>query len=65
MDTFLDDYSRYVVAYFMAHTFEVVDNFIKSKLIIENQLIKKIKGIRTDDSGEYINKRVCRSVSED
>ena len=62
--TFLDDYSRYVVAYYVTHKSSVVDKFIEYKSMMENQLNTKIKCIRTDNGGEYINKRFCRSVSK-
>lgn len=63
--TFLDDYSRYVVAYYVTHKSDVVDKFIEYKLMMENQLNTKIKCIRTDNGGEYMNKRfaeVCRKA---
>ena len=33
--TFLDEYKRYVVAYYIAHKSKVVDKFIEFKMIIE------------------------------
>ena len=33
--TFLDDFSRYVVAYYIAHKSEVVDMFIEYKMMME------------------------------
>ena len=50
--TFLDDFSRYVVAYYIAHKSDVVDKFIEYKSMMENQLSTKIKCIRTDNGGE-------------
>lgn len=41
--TFLDDYSRYVVAYYVTHKSDVVDKFIEYKSMMENQLNTKIK----------------------
>ena len=61
--TFIDDYSRYVVAYFIVSKSEVYDKFIDYKALMENQLDTKIKCIRTDNGGEYINKKfasLCR-----
>ena len=43
--TVLDDYSRYVVAYYVTHKSDVVDKF---------QLNTKIKCICTDNGGEYM-----------
>uniref|UniRef100_A0AAV1V209 Polyprotein n=1 Tax=Peronospora matthiolae TaxID=2874970 RepID=A0AAV1V209_9STRA len=63
--TFLDDCSGYVVAYYIPHKSNVVDKFIKYKSMMENQLNNKIKCIRTDNGGEYINNRFtenCRKA---
>ena len=46
--TFLDVYSRYVVAYYIAHKSNDVDKFIGYKSMIESQLSTKIKYVRTD-----------------
>ena len=56
--TFLDDYSRYVVAQYISHKFNVVDNFIENKSMMDNQLSTNIECVHTDDRGEYINKRL-------
>uniref|UniRef100_A0AAV1U517 Polyprotein n=1 Tax=Peronospora matthiolae TaxID=2874970 RepID=A0AAV1U517_9STRA len=61
--TFIDDYSRYIVAYYIENKSEVTDRFIEYKALMENQLSKKIKCIRTDNGTEYVNRRfsgVCR-----
>ena len=47
--TFIDDFSRYVVVYYIENKSEVTDRFIKYKALMENQLSKKIKRIRTDN----------------
>ncbi|KAI9919777.1 hypothetical protein PsorP6_017632 [Peronosclerospora sorghi] len=41
--TFIEDYSRYTVAYFLTHKSEVVDRFMYFKALMENQLEYKIK----------------------
>ena len=56
MVTFLDDYSCHVVSCYIAHKSDVVDKFIEYKSMMENQLSTKIKCVRTDNGGEYINK---------
>ena len=39
--TFIDDFSQYVVAYYIAYKSEVVDMFIEYKMMMENQLSAK------------------------
>ena len=61
--TFIDDYSRYTVAYFLASKSEVLEKFVEYKAFKENQINKRIKCIRTDNGGEYTNKKftyLCR-----
>ena len=63
--TFLDDYSRYMSACYIELKSDVVDTFIGYKSMKKNQLSAKIKCIRTDNSGEYINNHfaeVCRKT---
>ena len=57
--TFVDDYLRYVVvvAYYATHKSDVVNKLIEYKSMMENQLNIKIKCIRNDNGGEYMNKR--------
>ena len=55
--TFLDDYSFFVVAYYIAHKSNVVDKFIEYKSMMKNQVSTKIKSVCTDNCGEHINKR--------
>ena len=56
--TFIDDFSRYTVVYFMAQKSEVVDKFAKYKAMMENQFDTKIKCLRTDNGKEFINKKM-------
>ena len=58
--TFINDFPRCIVAYYIENKSEVADHFIE---YMENQLSKKIKYIRTDNGTEYVNRRfsgVCR-----
>ena len=55
--TFIDDFSRFIVAYYIENKSEVTDRFIEYKALMENQLSKKIKCIRTDNGTEYVNRR--------
>nr|CCA28017.1 putative polyprotein [Albugo laibachii Nc14] len=64
MVTFIDDFSRYVVVYFITQKYEIVDQFMKYKAMMENQFNAKIKCIRTDNGVEYVNRRfskMCQS----
>ena len=51
----MDDYLRYVTVYFMKMKSQLVEYFLEYKALVENQLDKKIKCIRTDNGGEYLN----------
>ncbi|GKE18606.1 retrotransposon protein, putative, ty1-copia subclass [Tanacetum coccineum] len=53
--TFTDDYSRYGYVYLLKHKHEVFETFKVFKKIVENQLEKTIKVIRSDRGGEYIS----------
>ena len=61
--TFIDDFLRYIVTHYIENKSEVTDRFIEYKALMENQLSRKIKCIRTDNGTEYVNRRfsgVCR-----
>lgn len=51
--TFIDDFSRYVWVYPMSQKDEVLDIFLKWKILIETQTGRKIKRLRSDNGGEY------------
>ena len=53
--TFTEDFSRYGRIYLMKHKSETIDMFKGFKNEVENQLGKKIKMIRSDRGGEYLN----------
>ncbi|GKB86004.1 retrotransposon protein, putative, ty1-copia subclass [Tanacetum coccineum] len=52
--TFTDDFSRYGFVYLMKHKHEVFETFKVFQNEVENQLVKKIKVIRSDRGGEYL-----------
>lgn len=56
--TFVDDYSRYVVAYFLAKKSEVADKIKMFKALHENQWGARIKCLRSDNGTEFVNKTV-------
>ena len=51
--TFIDDCSRYTVAYLFRFKDEAFGMFLKYKAEVENQLNKKIKRLRSERGGEY------------
>lgn len=52
---FIDDYSRKTFIYFMRRKNEVFEKFKIFKALVENQTDRKIKVLRSDNGGEYIN----------
>lgn len=54
--TFIDDKSRYATVIFMQNKSEVFEHFKKYKQYVEKQTGAKIKVIRSDNGGEYVNK---------
>ena len=53
--TFIDDFSRYCWVYFVKHKSEVFGLFKVFKALVENQSGRKIKALRYDNGGEYVN----------
>ena len=51
--TFTDDYSRYGYNYLIRDKSESLDTFKIFKIEVENQLNKRIKGVRSDRGGEF------------
>jgi hypothetical protein len=51
--SFIDDFSRNTWIYFLRNKSEVFDNFKEFKALVENQIEKKIKVLRTDNGGEF------------
>ena len=50
--SFIDDFSRNTRIYFLRKKFKVFDRFKEFKALVENQIEKKIKVLRTDNGGE-------------
>ncbi|KAE9004319.1 hypothetical protein PR002_g17101 [Phytophthora rubi] len=62
--TFVDDYSKYVVAYFITKKSEVPVTFKTFINLYENQWGERIKCLRSDNATEFVNKamdRLCAS----
>nr|GFA29802.1 hypothetical protein [Tanacetum cinerariifolium] len=53
--TFTDDFSRYGYVYLLKHKHEVFKNFKVFKSIVELQVGKKIKALRSDRGGQYLS----------
>ena len=53
--TFIDDYSRCCMVYFMKHKSEVMNKLKAFETIVTNDCGHKIAALRTDNGGEYIS----------
>ena len=53
--TFIDDFTRYSYAYMISHKSQALDRFTKFMNLVENQLDKKIKTLKTDRGREYLS----------
>uniref|UniRef100_A0AAV1UDV4 Integrase catalytic domain-containing protein n=1 Tax=Peronospora matthiolae TaxID=2874970 RepID=A0AAV1UDV4_9STRA len=61
--TFVDDYSRFVAAYFMKHKSEVAARLSEFKAFYENQWGKHLKCIRSDNGTEFVNKKIAHKCA--
>jgi len=52
----VDDFSRMTWVYFLKHKSEVPDKFYAFYQMIHTQFGKKIKVLRSDNGGEFVNK---------
>ena len=60
--TFIDDFSRYGHVYLISHKSEALECFRRYLRMVENQLDKSLKALRTDRGREYLSeqfKRLC------
>lgn len=53
--TFIDDYSRYGISYFLKRKDETFEKFQEYHKYVETQLGKQVKALRSDGGGEYIS----------
>ena len=56
--TFTDDCTRCTITYLLKSKDKVTDKFIEFKELVEKQTSRQIKNFRTDNGGEFINKRL-------
>ena len=54
--TFTDDHSRFGHVYLMRHKSETFDKFKEYRALVEKQLGKVIKTLRSDRGGEYLSR---------
>ncbi|WVY93468.1 hypothetical protein V8G54_032556 [Vigna mungo] len=62
--TFIDDHSRKVWVYFLKHKSEVFKAFKIWKAMVENETGLKIKKLRSDNGGEYVDTRFKKFCHE-
>jgi transposase InsO family protein len=55
---FVDDFSRFTWIYFLRKKSEVFQHLKDFKALVESQSGKKIKVLRTDNGGEYVNNKI-------
>ena len=63
MPTFIDDFSRKVWAFFLKQKSDVFSTYKSWKIMIEKQMGKKIKYLRTDNNLEFCSdefNRLCK-----
>ena len=53
--TYIDDFSRKTWIYYLKHKDEAFEIFKEFKVLIKNQLGKRIKIFRSDNGGEYMS----------
>ena len=53
--TFIDDFTRYGHVYLISHKSEAISCFMKSINLVENQLDKTIKALRTNRGRGYLS----------
>ena len=56
--TFIDDYSRRSCVYFIKAKSEALDKFLEFKASVENEIGRRIKVLRSDRGGEYLNEKL-------
>ena len=62
--TFIYDFSRYTWVFFIKKKSEVLEKFTELKALIENASGQKIKILRSDNGGEYVNNELLHLCSQ-
>ena len=62
--TFIDDCTRYTWVYFLRNKSEVVQKFKEFEAFVTNQSGRKIKRLRSDNGGEYVNHEMKALLKE-
>ena len=55
--TFIDDFTRYNYVYLISHKSEALDCFRCYMSLVDNQLNKSIKALRTNRGHEYLSEQ--------
>ena len=58
--TFIDDFSRYYWVYFLKHKSEIFGLFKVFKALVENQSRRKLKILKSENGGEYLNSELIK-----
>ena len=53
----IDDFTRYGHVYLISHKSEALDYFRRYMILVENQLDKSIKALRTNRESEYLSEQ--------
>src|SRR5271163_724635 len=62
--TFIDDTTRFATVYFINNKSDTFDQFVDHLTYVENQSSKKLKILRSDGGGEYINTDMYNYLAE-
>src|SRR5271163_4703285 len=62
--TFIDDATHYVTVYSIANKSDIFNQFVDHLTLVENQSGKKLKILRSDGGGEYINSEIYNYLTE-
>ena len=62
--TFIDDYSKYTLIYTIKYKSQVYNCFLEYINLVENLTEKKLKKLRCDNGGEYVNNDVFNLIRE-
>jgi len=61
--TLIDDASRFAHVYFLAHKNDTFETFCRYRALVEKQIGKQVKCLRSDGGGEYVNQEMREYLS--